>query len=91
MTKDDEYGFCTASQCVNIPILSERIHELSDERKKQTNADRIRSMSDEELAEQLATYDSCPSSKFERNCTNVCEACWLAWLKAEVEDAEKPF
>lgn len=57
------------------------------ERKKQTNADRIRAMSDEELATLLES--KCPTAK----CPNLvmtsgsdqCYRCWLDWLGQEVE------
>ena len=49
-----------------------------------TNADRIRAMTDEELAEFL-WGDGCPGSK--RECDGDCVKCFLEWLKqpAEVE------
>jgi len=61
------------------------------ERKKQTNADRIRAMSDEELAKQLCK-GSCPPDKYKFHCTKIfsggtteCEKCWLDYLTQEVE------
>ena len=60
---------------------------------KPSNADRIRQMSDEELARflwQAAPYDNCPPIKciqFEtrkKPTTDECIACWGRWLKAEV-------
>ena len=59
-----------------------------------TNADRLRSMTDEELAEFLDER-SCP----QEDCPNVaedgtispnmtCRKCWLAWLRQEVDDGE---
>lgn len=60
---------------------------------KQTNADRIRAMSDEELAEwfdQLTNgCDSCPNK---HDCTysvesfGRCDDIWLGWLKQEVSE-----
>lgn len=49
-----------------------------------TNSDRIRSMTDEELANLLAhKVDAC------HNCSNdsvdTCVDCWLEWLKKEDE------
>ena len=50
-----------------------------------TNADRIRSMSDEELAELLVSTDG----DFPPNCEDVpvskLEAYWLDWLKQEAK------
>ncbi len=48
-----------------------------------TNADRIRSMTDEELAEYMA-YKMCPY-KFIRCENGSCKNCLLDWLKQEVE------
>ena len=50
-----------------------------------TNAEKIRSMSDEELAEMFRReWSGCPTGG-ERNCPN-CKLCWLEWLKKEVDD-----
>ena len=51
-----------------------------------TNADRIRSMTDEELAQYMGdvqTWGGCPNYGA-RNCTENCADCWLDWLKQEV-------
>lgn len=59
------------------------------ERKPTTNADRIRAMSDEELAE--AFERSCPNDSGNRCCayfakgSNGCFNCWLDWLRQEAE------
>jgi len=50
-----------------------------------TNADRIRSLSDEELAKKLSGRAECPDKTHMDNCTEQCEACWLDWLKSPVE------
>ena len=51
-----------------------------------TNADRIRSMTDEELAELLVSTDG----DFPPNCEDVpvrkLESYWLDWLKQEVKE-----
>lgn len=63
-------------------------------KRKQTNADRIRSMSDEELADFIndAEYgfldrpgmcDVCDHHR-----VKDCLACWLAWLKSPVEEGD---
>lgn len=54
----------------------------------QTNADKIRSMSDEELADVL--FDSCLEVMKLEECTNtdncgVCKKCVLEWLQSEAE------
>ena len=49
--------------------------------KKQTNADRIRSMSDEELAEWLTSITDDAQSDAE----SKCDYQWSEWLQSEVE------
>lgn len=58
-----------------------------------TNADRIRSMTDEELAKFFTPeeYDGrpiffCPSKPEGRCVTSDCRECFLKWLKQEVDD-----
>lgn len=52
-----------------------------------TNADRIRAMTDEELANYLyeLTICGCPDHGA-RDCVPSYEACWLDWLKQEATD-----
>lgn len=53
----------------------------------QTNADRIRSMTDEELAEVL--FGSCIEHMGLEECSHpeeACKSCVLDWLKAESEE-----
>lgn len=49
-----------------------------------SNADRIRSMSDEELALKLG-IEQCPDNEKWRICDGDCEKCWLDWLKQPAE------
>lgn len=54
-----------------------------------TNADRIRSMTDEELAEWLMIEhndcDLCPDYIVAGDCNDGCIAKWLTWLREEAE------
>lgn len=56
------------------------------------NADRIRAMTDEEMASVLYhAWDNglkpCPKGvKYPKNCETVAENCWLDRLKQEVDD-----
>lgn len=53
----------------------------------QTNADRIRAMTDEELAEWLSDMHdtvTCPNNGA-IDCNPSCKRCWLDWLKQEGE------
>lgn len=53
-----------------------------------TNADRIRSMTDEELGKLLNEFGHCPLSRIEDDCRSYdrCRDCWIDWLKEEVKD-----
>jgi hypothetical protein len=52
---------------------------------RQTNADRIRSMTDEEMAEFL--YGGCCREGETFPCPDVgCKKCWLDWLKEEAKE-----
>lgn len=56
--------------------------------KVKTNADRIRAMSDEELAVMFFNYHfsfTCPEQGC-HECKESCMDCWLDWLKKEVEE-----
>ena len=57
----------------------------------ETNADRIRRMSDEELAEHIWGKFGCPDGKTNVTCGYVgeCKGCWLEWLKHPVEEADQ--
>jgi len=54
-----------------------------------TNADRIRSMTDDELAEKLASHvrcDMCP--RWPMKCEEKCTKYWLDWLRQEAKENE---
>lgn len=74
--------------------LSEIRDFLEMKRKKmqkpQTNADRIRGMTDEELAEFLGKvtaggYGMCAPGHYDCTGKDSCAPCWLDWLKEEGE------
>lgn len=55
---------------------------------KQTNADRIRAMNDEELAKELKGI-GCPGicrTKYREDDIEQCYKCWLDWLRQEVHE-----
>ena len=56
--------------------------------KPQTNADRIRAMSDEELAEWIGKvteggYGMCAPGHYDCTGKDSCAPCWLEWLREE--------
>ena len=58
---------------------------------KPSNGDKIRAMSDEELARFIVRKSQCPdgyTSVFVPHCIeeNGCEECWLEWLKKEADN-----
>ncbi len=57
------------------------------ETKPETNGDRIRAMTDEELAIFLSDVDCCNPNHCELGM--YCEKCWLSWLRSSVEESEK--
>lgn len=74
--------------------LAGKNHEMSFECKAyigKTNADRIRAMSDEELAELMEDKGDCPPIECPHDGKGAkitrldCKMCWLDWLKSPVE------
>ena len=63
--------------------------ENSCEHNEQTNADRIRAMSDEELA-RVFRGTGCPLVRSDQDCGQFanCGNCWLDWFKQPVKDGE---
>lgn len=55
--------------------------------KAKTNADRIREMTDEELAIFLGDVDCCNPNHCEPGM--YCEKCWLDWLRSPVEESDE--
>ena len=67
---DGNYGYTFCDKCAHPPI---------------TNADRIRSMSDDELAKILGDKCICPpTSECEKLCGD-CYVCWMEWLRHPAE------
>lgn len=50
---------------------------------RQTNANRIRAMSDEEMARWIAKHAGQTCPRDDRDCVPTCEQCWLEWLQEE--------
>ena len=89
-----EVGMKECVKCKHKGELSHVCDECLDgemfEKKAMTNADRIRSMTDEELAEFLCTYDACVmcSHNSDNMCTTRnCDEIGITerWLKSEME------
>jgi len=57
--------------------------------KVKTNADRVRSMTDEELAEWFLKIAACPCDAMNGGCAlndDTCRQAWFKWLKEEVKE-----
>lgn len=60
---------------------------IDHEERPMTNADRIRQMSDEELAIEETSKGGCPHDcETPDDMDTDCVRCWLDWLKKEVDD-----
>lgn len=51
-----------------------------------TNGDRIRAMTDEDMAN-FVLGKACPPGEWP--CRNMCKRCWLTWLKSPVEESHE--
>ena len=75
-------------------LFAEKTCQNFVEPKPITNSDRIRSMTDKELAEMMSPNDSgCPPiMRGGKSCFGQisCEKCWLDWLNQEASDGETP-
>lgn len=85
-----ENGYNIGYSSYNLKIVLEFIDEYFEivESNKQTNANRIRNMSDEELADVL--FDSCLEVMHIDECpytdnVGTCKKCILDWLQSEAE------
>ena len=64
------------------------IEQNCENRTPPTNADRIRAMSDEELAVWVVGIhpEDCPFGPYDYGCIRTdCDGCWLDWLRSPVE------
>ena len=80
-------GHCSGCACSRDKCSDDCATYRSYKPKPTTNADRIRAMTDEELAEWIASYMECGECKINSpKCMASVGACvrqWLDWLKQE--------
>lgn len=63
--------------------------ETVTDRHQMTNADRIRAMSDDELAEVISSIPMCVGTDDDKDCENDgCKGCFLKWLQQPAEEAD---
>lgn len=77
-----------AADCRHHRDPREIVVECGAYKPPMTNADRIRSMSDEELAERIWPKFGCPEGKNHVTCGYVgeCKDCWIGWLQRPAEE-----
>lgn len=85
-------GLHDAANCFEDALRTKRKLELQErarQAKHQTNGDRIRAMTDEELAKLLST-GAFICGRLKDVCEDMpgCEECLLAWLRSPVEESE---
>lgn len=77
--------YCT---CKNqFPLNTCENCEDYHSRSKRTQGDRIRSMTDEDLADWFSIY-CCRNKTYDAHCDTFrnCKACWADWLQEEVKE-----
>ena len=85
-------GYCATTVCINPKYSNIGTVQYGQGVQKRiiTNADRIRSMTDEELADWLGVYcNGQTTQEVGKPCVSgmgSCEECWLDWLKGEVSE-----
>lgn len=90
----NSFGYCQTTVCINEHYQQEQFYSTNYTNtaiggEKRTNADRIRSMTDEELATKLYLFTCVHVFDSEVNCKRIgCKKCWLNWLKQEAEGEE---
>lgn len=67
------------------PCKADIFQKTYTEDKPKTNADRIRAMSDEEMAKKLGRGLGCPVTADCMKMSGECKACWLDWLQQSAE------
>lgn len=89
----DDGAYCKASGKLIHPIMLVRRQgagpawNCKRRMKPVTNIEKIRAMTDKELADWLSIY-CCRNKTYDAHCETFgsCEACWLAWLNEEVTE-----
>lgn len=85
-------GYCATTACINPQYSNIGTVQYGQGVQKRiiTNADRIRAMTDEELAEFMADNVGCDDCRFFAACRSApqdraCAEKWLDWLKQEAD------
>lgn len=86
-------GLHDAANCFRDVLEAKWKHESQQKVKPKTNADRIRAMTDEELAEKVSRITFCSACPVP-GCDDFlgmdqCRDAWLSWLRSQVEDGHE--
>ena len=86
----------TCGECKNFQEVCDFVTQTTNaeecmnfEKKARTNGDKIRQMSNKELADYLSSTDVNACMKDRDYCkeeTWKCDKCWLEWLNSEVKE-----
>lgn len=80
-------GYCKTTVCINPKYSNIGTAQYGQgvQNRIITNADRIRTMTDEELAEYMSIY-CCSHKTHDSRCQQFkdCGLCWFDWLRQEV-------
>ena len=79
-------GLHDAANCFQNALEAKWKLESQRKVKPKTNGDKIRAMTDKEIAKILNC--ECPPGRHEK-CNGRCGFCWLSWLRSPVEESEK--
>ena len=81
---------CRFLEALDMAIAALRKQEVTKKVEPLTNAQKIRSMSDEELAELIdRETDSCAPTGDCEKMSRDCKACWLEWLQQPAGEEDK--
>lgn len=79
----NERGYCEFTACIIPCTVRATIPEVTP----RTNGDRIRAMSDEELAEKFFLFPCVHVLDDKVICKDDgCKKCWMRWLREEVKE-----
>ena len=87
----NSFGYCKTTVCINEHYRHEEWASTSNRTERavvnpKTNADKIRAMTDEELAEWMRDIMSGWCPKRTSLCDGNCKKCTLDWLRQEESD-----
>ena len=83
---EEEMSLAACNEACRMGADALRAQQERENPKQITNSDRIRAMSDEEMAEKLGRGPGCPVNGDCEKMSMDCNACWLDWLQQPAEE-----